>query len=111
MSNFQQECLISNKCFWVLNMAVEKESEFGSVQSEIKALRATQALKEKALDEVCFLASVFSFRVKCLAQSVRLSCRVLCCFDAQLKIKYDKLDEKLRVTETVLQQKVYMLLS
>ncbi|CAO2842408.1 unnamed protein product [Amaranthus hypochondriacus] len=55
------------------NQLKEKESEFGSVQSEIKALRATQALKEKALDE--------------------------------LKIKYDKLDEKLRVTETVLQQK------
>ncbi|XP_057537058.1 microtubule-associated protein 70-5 [Amaranthus tricolor] len=55
------------------NQLKEKESEFDSAQSEIKALRATQALKEKALDE--------------------------------LKIKYDKLDEKLRVTESVLQQK------
>ncbi|KNA14811.1 hypothetical protein SOVF_103780 [Spinacia oleracea] len=54
-------------------MASEKDNELGAAQNEIKALRATQVLKEKALDE--------------------------------LKMNYDKLDEKLTVTENFLQQK------
>lgn len=55
------------------NQLKEKDNELGAAQNEIKVLRATQAQKEKALDE--------------------------------LKSKYDMLDEKLRATETVLQQK------
>lgn len=55
------------------NQLKEKDNGLGAAQNEIKALRATQALKEKALEE--------------------------------LKINYDKLDEKLRATENMLQQK------
>ncbi|XP_021766749.1 microtubule-associated protein 70-5-like [Chenopodium quinoa] len=55
------------------NQLKEKDNDLCAAQNEIKALRATQAHKEKALDE--------------------------------LKTNYDKLDEKLRVTENALQQK------
>ncbi|KAL2932237.1 Microtubule-associated protein 70-4 [Bienertia sinuspersici] len=55
------------------NQLKDKDNELSAAQNEIKASRATQAHKEKALDE--------------------------------LKANYDKLEEKLRATENVLQQK------
>ncbi|KAL9237016.1 hypothetical protein vseg_011608 [Gypsophila vaccaria] len=55
------------------NLLTERDNELGIARSEIKALRATEALKEKALEE--------------------------------LEAKYNKLDEKLAITEHVIQQK------
>lgn len=37
-------------------VVAEKEREVGRAQSEIRALRATEALKDKALEEVIFLS-------------------------------------------------------
>lgn len=37
-------------------VVAEKERELGRAQSEIRALRATEALKDKALEEVIFLS-------------------------------------------------------
>ncbi|KMT04376.1 hypothetical protein BVRB_8g184480 isoform A [Beta vulgaris subsp. vulgaris] len=54
-------------------MALEKDNELGDAHNEIKASRVTQALQEKAIDE--------------------------------LKTTCNRLDEKLRVTENILQQK------
>ncbi|KAK9715115.1 hypothetical protein RND81_06G144600 [Saponaria officinalis] len=55
------------------NLLSERDNELGAAQSEIKALRTTDALKQKALEE--------------------------------LQAKHDKLDEKLTITEHVIQQK------
>ncbi|XVF28053.1 hypothetical protein REPUB_Repub14bG0162400 [Reevesia pubescens] len=55
------------------NQLKEKERELGTAQAEIKALRATEALKDKAIEEI--------------------------------RSEVQKLDEKLRVTENLLQHK------
>lgn len=56
---FSQLCLSSNEFFWVLIMALEKDNELGDAHNEIKASRVTQALQEKAIDEVLILTDFF----------------------------------------------------
>lgn len=60
---FSQLCLSSNEFFWVLIMALEKDNELGDAHNEIKASRVTQALQEKAIHEVLYTYSFFSYPV------------------------------------------------
>ena len=46
----------------IVNIIIpEKDREFGAAQAEIKALRATEALKDKAIEEV-----VKTLNAKCI---------------------------------------------